>query len=278
MLNSKKILEQIKRENIKPTPKWHFLLKNYSIWAAFAISVLIGSLSFSVMLYILTDNNWANYKYLDKNFGEYLLLSLPSFWVLFIAIFIIFTSFNYKHTKKGYKYATYLIIILSVVMSFIFGGTLFAFGFGEKIDQALSNNIPYYQEKIIEDKMERWHHPEKGLLIGTVEKAISDEEVIIKDFKNNEWRVKLEEKIPIEVLGKRINEEIRMIGEKNGENKFNANIIKGCRRDCKMRMKFRKENIEEMKNKAKEKQRKIINFNKEKYKNQSEETEDSNKD
>jgi hypothetical protein len=252
MIDSQKILEKIKEKKIKPTPKWHFLLKNYFIWAAFAISVLIGSLSFSVMLYILTDSNWGIYKYLDKNFAEYLLLSLPYFWILFIIAFILLSYYNYKHTKKGYKYASYLVIILSVVISFVFGGTLFAFGLGEKIDQVLSNNIPYYQQKIIEDKIEKWHHPEKGLLIGTVEKAISDEEVIVKDFEKKEWKVKLEEKIPKEILEKRINQEIRMIGKKQGEEGFAAKAIKGCRRDCKMKNGLHVQKIQEIKNKIEE--------------------------
>jgi hypothetical protein len=258
MIDSQKILEKIKEEKIKPTPKWHFLLKNYFIWAAFAISVLIGSLSFSVILYILTDSNWDIYKYLDKNFAEYLLLSLPYFWILFIIGFILLSYYNYKHTKKGYKYASYLVIILSVVISFVFGGTLFAFGLGEKIDQALSNNIPYYQQKIIENKIERWHHPEKGLLIGTVEEAISDEEVIVKDFENKEWLVKLEEKIPKEIMEQRINKEIRMIGEKENEGKFNAKNLRGCKRGCEIQMQLRKEMMGEIKEKMEEKRRNIM--------------------
>ena len=240
VIDSKKILEQIKESKIKPTPKWHFILKNYSIWTAFAFSVLIGSLSFSVMLYILMDGNWDVYKYVDKSFIEYIILSLPYFWILFISAFIALTYYNYKHTKKGYKYASYLVIVLSIIVSFVFGGTLFAFGLGEKIDQILSHNIPYYQQKIIENKIERWHHPRDGLLIGTMQEAVSDEKIIIKDFENKEWQVKLQEKVPKEILEKRLNEEIRMIGEMQGEDEFNANALKGCRRDCKMRQRMLK--------------------------------------
>ena len=54
----KRILEKIKKEKIKPIPRWFFILKNSFFLSMLGFSVLIGSLAFSVLFYIFSDNSF----------------------------------------------------------------------------------------------------------------------------------------------------------------------------------------------------------------------------
>ena len=55
---SKKILQKIRKEQIKPKPKWEFLLKNYVFWGAFILSIIVGGLASSVAIFRLVNNDW----------------------------------------------------------------------------------------------------------------------------------------------------------------------------------------------------------------------------
>jgi hypothetical protein len=48
---SKEVLEKIKKQRLKPKSKWHFVLKDSAVWFVFAASIILGALSFSVILH-----------------------------------------------------------------------------------------------------------------------------------------------------------------------------------------------------------------------------------
>jgi hypothetical protein len=64
----KRILEKIKKEDIKPIPRWFFVLKNSFFVSLFGISIFIGSLAFSLLFYIFSDNT--NYILEKYNFEK----------------------------------------------------------------------------------------------------------------------------------------------------------------------------------------------------------------
>ena len=112
---TKKIIDKIKQGQIKPRPKWEFLLKNYVIWALFAISIFIGSLATSVVIFMILNDGWGDFSNLST--GKAIILNIPYFWLAILALFLIVAYLNIKHTKKGYKYNPYLIMLLSVFVS-----------------------------------------------------------------------------------------------------------------------------------------------------------------
>ena len=75
------VLEKIK--NIRPTPRWQFLLRDYSVWILGAVSLALGSLSFSVVLFMLANNDWDIYSEISNSFFKFLLITLPYFWLVF---------------------------------------------------------------------------------------------------------------------------------------------------------------------------------------------------
>lgn len=229
---SEKIIDKIKKEEIKPAPKWHFLLKNYVVWVFFLFSILIGSLSFSVILFFITNSGLDAYAFLNRNPLGGLILSLPRFWLAFLLIFLAVAYYNYKHTKGGYRYNSYLIIILSIIISFIFGSLLFLFGLGKKTDDLLNKNISIYRENTIRHKQRMWGHPEKGFLIGHITKFNGDKNFTLKDFNEKFWEVNGEEAVRMGKFPLTEEMEVRIIGASQEPNIFFARIIKSGPPGC----------------------------------------------
>ena len=219
-----KITKKIKEEKIQPISKWKFLMKDYLIWTAFGISVIIGGLAFAVIIFLLTNNDWSIYRNLDKSFIEYTFLSLPYFWIMFLGIFSAVAYYNYKHTKSGYKYNPLLAILASIILSFILGSTLFYAGLGSKIEDAFVDKFPYYKN-IMEKRMEIWNNSGQGLLAGTIEK-VNDSSFIIKDLSGKKWEVNIENAVVKKVMVIQEGAMVKIIGRDDGDNLFIAEQLR----------------------------------------------------
>ena len=149
---SKKIIEKIKEEHIQPKPKWQFSLKAYLVWLLSALSLFIGSLAFSVVLYLIINNDWDVYVHITDNLIKFTILSLPYLWIVLLLLFVIISYYNFKHTKKGYKYHFYIILLSSILLSIIFGSLLYSIGVGRALDNILAVKMPMYEKLIFDRK------------------------------------------------------------------------------------------------------------------------------
>lgn len=210
------ILGKIKKEKIAPKPKWFFLLKNYVVWFLGFLSLLIGGIAFSVIIYLVRYNDWDIYEQLDENFISFILLTMPYFWILFLALFIYIVLYNIKHTKKGYRYSLPLILSGNIVVSMILGVLFYKIGISQALDDVLGENAPLYS-KIINRQMDYWSQPKEGRLSGLVVDVVEGEKFTLVDFGQKEWNINnkidtgmMEIKLgaPIRVLGKMISDDI----------------------------------------------------------------------
>ena len=83
-----KIIDKIKTGSLSPKPRWHFLLKERLVWTIGLLALLVGAAAVSVMLYLANNNDWLVYEKAGRNFGAWLLLSLPYFWLVFLTLFL----------------------------------------------------------------------------------------------------------------------------------------------------------------------------------------------
>jgi len=229
---SQSVLEKIKEEKITPTPKWEFLAKNYLVWSFGVFAWLFGGVAVSVIIYFLNDNDWAVHDKLAESWWQFVLLTLPYFWIIVMTLFVLLMNYNLKHTKHGYKYKLKIIIPVCILASFILGATLYAGGMGRALDDLLSRNAPFYRH-IMNRQIDNWTRPEKGLLIGLIN-SISSENFQLVDPRGQVWLV-TKEKLPsfppfIFVEG----DKVKIIGEENEGYVFSARMIfpagpgKGC--------------------------------------------------
>lgn len=185
---SDKVLNKIDREKIKPTAKWEFIARDSLIWLFAFLSVLIGSLAVSVVIFLITGSVQLE---VQASGLKRLLCLIPYFWLLILAIFLVLAYLNFQYTKKGYKLNPYLVIVISILLSIILGSVAYAAGLGEKIEEVFYRRIPVYQ-KIMHQSMRPLSDPQKGFLVGTVA-CTNDQGFLLYDFQRQKWQILLPE-------------------------------------------------------------------------------------
>jgi len=227
---SEKVLSTIEHDHLTPQPRWKFQAKNYGMWAAFGLSVFFGSIAFAVMMERLVKGDWDIYMYLDRSFLGFMLTLLPYAWIVSLAAFGVLAYYNCRHTKCGYRYAPYLVVVVSVGTSLIIGEIFFVSGTGRKIDHMFAHSLPFYQKMKMQERRDIWMHPERGLLMGEVLEIGENGAVLIRDVKGNVWRINngIEHvEIPHPSQQRSI---LKIIGENVQGEEFNARDIRLC--DC----------------------------------------------
>lgn len=223
MKNSQKLLEKIQSEKISQKSHWRFVLKNAFFWTLFAFSVIIGALSFSVILFAFNQTDFDLISQMADSRIEFFLGLLPFFWIFSCVVFFLVSVFVIRHTKTGYRYSPSLIFGSSIVLSIVLGTLLFFTGGAEKMERIFAENIPVYKS-FEERKISRWSMPEGGFLSGRI---VEREEgmLIIEDWNNKKWEVDFENAV---IKGKLLlekDEKVKMIGKISGDNIFVAEKI-----------------------------------------------------
>ena len=230
---SQKVIETIKDKHLKPKPKWQFLLKDSVFWGVGILAILIGGLSFAVIIYMFVNSDWDVYSQLSNNFLSFFLLVLPYFWLIILGIFILIAYYNLKHTKKGYKFSLKSISLFVLAISIILGIFWYNIGLGQAIDNALSNRIPVYRQYInrMQQRADMWQQPDKGLLVGIVtELEIEGSILKIKDPQGKEWNIVADRETLAPLLLSSVNIEgnlpIIVMGQQIDDNQFQAEMIR----------------------------------------------------
>ncbi|MEI6529158.1 MAG: hypothetical protein WCN88_01975 [Candidatus Falkowbacteria bacterium] len=219
-----KLLAKIKEGKMCPKPRWQFLLKDSVVWFAGLISLLIGAAAISVMIYLFKYNDWDIYDQTKKTFVEFFILTLPYYWFIFLGIFVFIISYNFKHTKTGYRYSGILLIGASILLSVILGAIFFAAGLGEKLDDILGRRAPFY-DQVINRHIDFWSQPAEGRLSGLVIDKVDGTSLILIDRGKEQWLVSTEN---VELYSGDfiiVGQPIRVLGEIISEQKFRADKI-----------------------------------------------------
>jgi len=191
---SSMVLERI--EQITPDSKWKFLCMNYFVWIAWALSVVFGAISFTVLLYVGTHARFELYEATHDTPLSFFAEVLPYLWIgTFIAMGS-FAYFNMRHTKCGYKYPMWQLLVSSVLFSVLGGIVLHIFGTGHLIDTQLGKGMPIYKS-LERTEAQMWQRPEKGRLLGVFsEMDDKDEMYIFIDADAKKWNIQTVELRP----------------------------------------------------------------------------------
>ncbi len=226
---SKKVLEKIHEQELKPTPKWECLVKKYAWWFVLVIAVLFASLTIAVSLFLIKSTDWQIYLYLNKTRLGFVLDSLPYFWLGLFAVFIILGYFNYRHTSKGYRYRFSTIMIVALLIVGSLGGTMFAVGIGQTVENGVLSNFETYHKLGFEQDLKRWTQPNNGLLAGEIIDVEDRQKVKLEDFTGKQWNIVIKgnPKLPKDFhLIIKNGSRIRIIGVKVSEDIFEAHEVK----------------------------------------------------
>ena len=221
---SELIINKIVEEKIKPKSRRHFLLRDSVIWGVGIFSLIVGALSFAVLIYLFINNDWDIYAQITDSLGEFILLTLPYFWLSALGLFVFIVYYNIKHTKKGYRYPLPAVLVFSVIISVLLGGLFFKARLGRAIDDVLGDRAPFYT-KVFNRQVSHWTEPEEGRLSGIVVSIVNDSEFLLLDLEKNEWRIisTRKESLPPDLI--RVKRPVRLMGEIVAEDLFEVERI-----------------------------------------------------
>jgi hypothetical protein len=217
------ILTKINDEHITPKPKWEFMLRSYFGWFLVFVSLLIGALAVSVVIFMFDNNQWDLYDHISGNMLAFILATLPYFWLIILMAFIYLIYLNFKNTQHGYKYSAFLVILAGVLISIIFGFIFYNLGLGQTIDDIFAQRAPLYNQ-IINRRPKLFYHPNEGILPGKIIEIINPEQFTLDDFNRQEWLVAKDMRILDLPLHE--GQAVILIGEQTDEFEFHANDVR----------------------------------------------------
>jgi hypothetical protein len=220
------IVREIEQRNLSPRPKFYFLLKRSVFWFLAVLASLVGGIALAIIIFVFFDHDPEAAKYLHQNLIEDIMLSIPYLWILIFAAFIGVAKYGVRHTKAGYKYSTVKIISAVLFINILLGLTFDAFDMGSRIDDFLSDAVPYYSSLVYTSK-DAWTNTDKGLLGGYVVSATSSTEFSLRDFKNKIWQVVVDPNEMDEIGKNNIvsGNMIKIVGVREGVATFQAKQI-----------------------------------------------------
>lgn len=215
-----KIFAKINADESKPKPRWYFVLRNSVFWGWGIVATIIGSISVAVVIFIVQNHDTVVLRILGHSTLGAGLKMVPLIWLLTIVVFIVFAEYGIRNTERGYRYATWHLVAIHIILVGTGGIVLSYVGIGYQTDHMMGQYVPGYSEQAFH-KYRIWMNPAEGFLIGKVIER-SEESMILKDPQSNRWQVAI---VSIsqrdrEVLGKV--SEVRVVGFQTGEGEFAA--------------------------------------------------------
>ena len=187
MENANKILDRIKKEEIKPIPGWFFSLRNAAIWLGFLIAVVLGALAFSIVLLAIQQTDFKITSHLTHTKLELFLGLLPIIWLILLVLFLGIAMISIQSSWRGYKFSILRLVTICTLMSISLGTLFFIAGGSQKLENAFALNVLTYKS-IEERKIQVWSNPAEGYLSGEITK-VNDQTFILEDFNKAQWQV-----------------------------------------------------------------------------------------
>lgn len=222
---SRETLKKIREQGIVPRAKGYFLLKHSTVWTLFGISIVLGSIAGSAVIFQIRSAEWELFHYFQNSIPEFILLFVPYFWGLFMIGFSIIAFYYFRQTQGGYRYRAFTIVALSVLISILGGIGLYAVGVSERMESVFEERLSFYRGVEFHSRMV-WMSPDKGLLAGKIVDVSKEGIIILKDLDGKNWSVNASNAIWRGRLSPSPDLEIKLIGTMKGGESFIAREVR----------------------------------------------------
>lgn len=184
--SGQEILDKIKEQNIQPIKRWEFLFKNYLLWLAFGLAIIFGGLASSATIFVFQHATWLE---MTPGFSplKRLWVNLPLFWLLSLSLFCLLAWYDFKNTKRGYKYHPAIIVLFSIMLSIVLGVLMHSLGFGQKLEDTFFRRVPIYKQ-MFRHGGRMLVAPDQGHLAGIITNINSDY-ITVEDFRGRLWNI-----------------------------------------------------------------------------------------
>lgn len=211
------ILQKIKTDKIAPKPKWFFRLKDYLVWTLGIFSLLLGAIATSLIVYFSENESLHTYRRAGGGLIKSLLMMIPAFWLICFILFGALVYYYIRHTKKGYKYSKWHIVLMISVFIIFLTAMFSVSRLNEKIEEVVSRTTPYY-DTFINPNLNFWSDPDEGRLSGLIIEKISDNHYLLVDKSQESWTIIKTVVISDDDL--QIGRPVRLLGDKISDNEF----------------------------------------------------------
>lgn len=205
---SDKALKLINKKQIKPIPKWEFVVKNWGLWLGFGICLILLVLGVGVSWFGLAGN-----------------IIIPYIWLFIAVIFLVLSFLLFEKTKKAYRLNKSLVLIFIIIIAITIGGIIFKTGMANRIDKGLGARSIYYRQ-MVPIRIQAWSNPEQGYLSGIIINLTNNNKFEIKDFSGNIWKITGQNPL---IRGRVVmdeGQEIKLIGTQTNGNNFIVDEIR----------------------------------------------------
>lgn len=224
MKPSEKLIQTIKDQQIQPSPRWRFTMKNSLLWGLFGLAVLLGAIAFSIILFAIQQADFNVISHLSHSRLELFLGLLPFIWILFLAVFLLVAMYSVQYSRRGYKFTLTRLVGYSAALSILLGTLFFIGGGADQLENAFAMNVKRY-ESVQDKKIKLWSLPEEGFLSGEIEQTTM-RSFQLRDFNGKHWTISYDGAfIPPVVLLER-GEKVKVVGEVANKDEFIASEIR----------------------------------------------------
>ncbi|HEB62453.1 MAG TPA: hypothetical protein ENI82_04790 [Bacteroidetes bacterium] len=223
MGNPDKLIETIKKEKIKPKPKWVFNLNNSLLWLMYFLFVLVGAISFSVILFAIQQTDFELLSHMGHSKLELFLSILPFIWLVLLIVFILGSLYAIYYSQRGYKFTFSRLIAINVGLSVLIGTMFFIGGGASWFENAFAIRTGFY-ESIQKKKEKVWQNPDKGNLAGVIY-DVKDGILEFNDFENKKWIINIDSTFIANPVLLEKGEKIKITGIKIDDTTFKAKEI-----------------------------------------------------
>lgn len=220
---SEELLRTINEKHISPKPKWEFLMKDWAIWTAGAISILIGGLAIGIIITLVRTDDVTVLQETNRLGTNLFLVLFPYFWILILIGFLVLAGFYLKHTKRGYRLTLPMYAAISVSLSIVLGICFYDAGFGQMIDSLLTNK-PGRLLEFVHPRAVLWDRPMSGMLGGIVLAAQDERTFVLRDFSNQVWLVRVTDP-RFDTNRMPPHARVRCLGSQTGDMEFTADRV-----------------------------------------------------
>ncbi len=182
-----KIVQNIKDDHIKPTPKWYFTWGNGLKGLLFVLFITLGSLAFSVVLFAISQSDFKLLSHFGHTMLEKILVVMPILWLVLLVVFLSGSILSVLQASRAYKFTFDKWVAFSTGLSIVLGTLFFITGGAQMFEQKFATSIESY-ESIQEKKSKIWSQPQLGMLSGKIIES-GDKRLTITDWRNENWNI-----------------------------------------------------------------------------------------
>lgn len=213
-MNPEDILETIRKNEIKPISRNTFIMKRFTAWAIAVLATLAGAFAIAKIITSIVIASWEYWDYSFDTIGSFIFSTLPILWIVFLVAFIFCMPYIVHKTKNGYRYKRAIIVLSSIVISFLLAIFILKIG-------SYANTNGVFINPLVNSEIRTWSNPKSGRLSGYVD-VYTNSTMIIRDFNGTIWIVDISNLLPASKSEIVENATVRIVGLKTDDNVFLA--------------------------------------------------------